>query len=72
MAPVLFLFLMQAMAEALEIEWTKNKIDVPQFRHFEKMNGGRLLGQNWKTKGKLFELYYLLYVDDGAFIFTNR
>ena len=25
MAPVLFLFLMQAMAEALEIEWTKNK-----------------------------------------------
>ena len=26
----------------------------------------------WKTKGKLFKLYYLLYVDDGAFIFTNR
>jgi hypothetical protein len=35
MAPVLFLFLMQAMAEALEKEWTENDIDVPQFRHFE-------------------------------------
>jgi exonuclease III len=72
MAPVLFLFLMQAMAEALEKEWTASEIDIPQFRHFEKVNGGRLLGQDWKAKGKLLELYYLLYVDDGAFIFTSR
>jgi hypothetical protein len=70
MAPVLFLFLMQAMAEALEKEW--GDIDMPQFRHFEKRNSGRLLGQDWKAKGKLFELCYLLHVDDGAFIFTNR
>ena len=56
MAPELFPFLMQAMKEALEGEWSKNKIDVPaQFRHFEKMNGGRHLGQSWKTKGKLFK-----------------
>ena len=46
MAPVLFLFLLQAMAEALEKEWSENEIDTPQFQHFEKMNGGRLLGQN--------------------------
>jgi hypothetical protein len=55
--------------------WTKSEIDIPQFRHFEKVNGGRLLGQGWKTiKGKLFELYYLvLYaVDDGAFMFMDR
>jgi hypothetical protein len=45
---------------------------MPQFRHFEKTNSGRLLGQDWKAKGKLFELCYLLHVDDGAFIFTNR
>ena len=50
----------------------KNEIDISQFRHFEKVNGGRLLGQDWKAKGRIFELYYLLYVDDGAFIFTNR
>ena len=33
MAPVLFLFTMQAMAEAspLEKEWSKNGIDIPQF-----------------------------------------
>jgi exonuclease III len=72
MAPVLFLFLMQAMAEVLEKEWSENDFDIPQFRHFEKMQGGRLLGQDWRAKGKLLELYYLLYVDDGSFIFTNR
>jgi exonuclease III len=72
MAPVLFLFLMQAMAEALEKEWAENDIDVPQFRHFANRQGGRLLGQGWRAKGKLLELYYLLYVDDGAFLFTNR
>jgi hypothetical protein len=34
MAPVLFLFLMQAMAEeALEGEWKENDLDTPQFRH---------------------------------------
>jgi hypothetical protein len=60
MALVLFLFLMQAMAEALEKEWSENEIDIPQFRHFEKTERGRLLGQAWKMKGKLFELYYLL------------
>jgi hypothetical protein len=72
MAPVLFLFLMQAMAEALEGDWKENDIDMPQFRHFKKTNGGRLLGQDWKAKGKLFELHCLLYVDDGSFAFTNR
>jgi hypothetical protein len=72
MAPVLFLFLMQAMAEVLEKEWSENDFDIPQFRHFERIQGGRFLGQDWRAKGKLLELYYLLYVDDGSFIFTNR
>jgi hypothetical protein len=72
MAPALFLFLMQAMAEALEKEWTECDIDVPQFRHFEEREGGRLLGQGWRAQGKLLELHCLLYVDDGAFLFTNR
>ena len=73
MAPLLFLFLMQAMAEALEKEWTKNDIDVLQFRHLVNKQGGRLLGQGWRASGKLLELYYSLYVDaDGVFLFTNR
>ena len=31
-----------------------------------------MLGQNWTAKGKTFELFYLLYVGDGAFNFTNQ
>ena len=72
MALVLFLLLMQAMAGALEEEWNKNDIDIPQFRHFVSKQGGRLLGQGWRASRKLLELYYFLYVDDGAFLFTNR
>jgi hypothetical protein len=71
MAPVLFLFLMQALAETLEKEWKNNNIAIPEFRHFPNSRKGRLLGQDWKAKGKAFELFYLLYVDDGAFSFTN-
>jgi hypothetical protein len=63
---------MQAMAEVLENEWRENEINVPQFRHFEKRQGGELLGQDWKTKGKLFQLCHLLHFYNGSFIFTNR
>ena len=72
MAPVLFLFLMQALSETLEKEWKKNNITIPEFKHFPKSGKGRLLGQDWKAKGKTFELFYLLYVDDGAFNFTDQ
>ena len=59
MALVLFLFLMQAVVEALEKEWSENKIDTPHFRHFEKTQCSRLLGQNRKMSGKMFELLCL-------------
>ena len=74
MAPILFLFLTQAMmVEALEAEWTSVRLTYPTFRPDEKMNQGRLLGgQSWKTKGKPFKLYYLLYLDNWAFIFTKH
>jgi hypothetical protein len=32
MAPVLFLFLMQALSETLEKEWNENKIAIPEFK----------------------------------------
>ena len=39
------------------------------------MNGnksGRLTGQSPKAKGTLFDLFYFLYVDDGAMLFESR
>jgi hypothetical protein len=45
---------------------------MPQFRHREEVKGGKVLGQGWKAKGKLFKLHCLLHLDDGSFIFTNR
>ena len=36
-APALFLALVQALAEALEKEWSENEVDAPQFRQIEKM-----------------------------------
>jgi exonuclease III len=72
MAPVLFLFLMQALSETLEREWKENNIAIPEFKHFPKSGKGRLLGQDWRAKGMTFQMYYLLYVDDGAFNFENK
>ena len=72
--PMLFLFLMQAMAEAPPPQKRNGgkEIVTPQFRHFEKTECSALLGQAWKMKGKMFELHCLLCVDDRSFIFTSR
>jgi hypothetical protein len=75
MAPVLFLFLIQAFAETLEEEWEEANIDIPTFNYHENRVKliGRLVGQRSLSKGTLLLLNNLLYVDDGAFtIFTNR
>ena len=42
MAPVLFLFLMQALPETLEKERKKNNITIPEFKYFPKSGKGRL------------------------------
>lgn len=73
MAPVLFLFLMQALSETLEKEWKKNNVTMPESKHFLKSGKGQLLEQNWTAnKGKTFKLLHLLFVDKGAFNFTNQ
>jgi hypothetical protein len=75
MAPVLFVFLMQAFAETLEKKWkTEWNIKVPEYKFFKTTNTerGRLLSQNCKAKGTAFDLFYLLYVDDGAFLFESK
>ena len=74
MAPVLFLFLMQAMAETLEAEWILHNIETTEYRYHKetKVIKGRLCGQDPKAKGVTFSLFKILYVDDGAFMFTSK
>ena len=75
MAPILFLFIMQAFSEILERKWTSEwDMEPPDFRFLPTKNveRGRLLGQNAKTSGTPFDFFYQLYVDDGVFLFTNK
>jgi hypothetical protein len=74
MAPVLFLFVMQAFSHSLKERLsTANVNDGINFKYFKMMmTRGRLLNQNYKAKGKDFKLRDLLYVHDGAFFFTTK
>jgi hypothetical protein len=73
MAPILFIYLMNAFAETLSKKWTFKKLDYNWFP--ESKNGnkrGRLTGQDTSAAGTKFDLFYFLYVDDGAMLFNNR
>jgi hypothetical protein len=73
MAPVLFIYLMNAFAETLSKKWTFDKLEYKWFPKTKNGNrNGRLTGQSPKAKGTLFDLFYFLYVDDGAMLFNNR
>jgi hypothetical protein len=75
MAPVLFVFLMQAFAETLEKKWKGEwGINSLQYRYLKQVNAirGRLRAQSTTTAGTVFELIYLLYVDDGVFMFETE
>jgi hypothetical protein len=74
MSPVLFLFVMQAFLDTIEI----NAQQI-EFSFFPKnKNGnlqtckGRLLNQNTSAKGKTFDFRNALYVDDSMFLFNTR
>jgi hypothetical protein len=72
MAPVLFIYLMNAFAETLAKKWDFNKLGLNWFP--ERKNGnknGRLTGQSPKAKGTLFDLFYFFYVDDGSMLFET-
>jgi len=64
---------MQAFAESLEPKWIAANLSPPEFRqpNPNKTSTGTLLGQNHNTAGLPISLFYLLYVDDGAFLFQN-
>jgi hypothetical protein len=76
MAPILFLFVMQAFSETLEDKWEKEWGLTKPTYHFHRSKKarehGRLLAQDCKAKGTFFEILYLLYVDDGTFLFDSR
>lgn len=71
MAPTLFLCTVLAFSDIIDKNWrTTWNLKPLQFNFFDRLKG-RLLAQNVTSKGKLFSLPYLLYVDDGVFVFED-
>ena len=72
MAPVLFLFVMQAFAETAEELWEDDwQIETLEYK-FQDDNKGQLKSEKHNARGFVLKLTHLLYVDDGAFAFANR
>ena len=76
LAPILFLFVMQAAMDTLEVVWKENKIETPEFMWApddeDGTANGTVTGQKTNIRGSLFNFWRSLYADDGAFIFCNR
>ena len=78
MAPGLFLFLMSAAVETLEVKWRKTGIAVLKVAHSrnDELEFGCIHGHtphmyNNFTRLTAFEIFQLLYVEDDAFPFPN-
>jgi hypothetical protein len=77
MAPVLFLFLMSAAAKTLEVEWHKYGIAVLKVVQSsdDELESGCIRGHTPRmynsTRLTAFEIFQLLYVDNGAFPFPD-
>ena len=76
MAPVLFLFMVMAFAETLETEWVKAYLKMINLRQhtYPPCDVGKLTGhkKNKLEQGTLLALFYVLYVDNGAFTLEDR
>ena len=76
MAPVLLLFMIMAFAETLEKEWRHTGLHMMTFhqRTHSPRYKGCLNGHKRNTfkDGTIFELFIVIYVDDGAFTFEDR
>jgi len=78
MAPVLFLFLMTAFAQTLELEWKTVGIPILSIMTAsdEHLADGKICSHTPKmSKSKkliTYEILQCLYVDDGAFPFGTR
>ena len=75
MAPVLLLFLMMAFSKTLEDEWMALGLSKVQLSR--KDNSPRSTKQlvshrpDTFLSGTIFNLFYILYVDNGAFVFES-
>ena len=76
MAPVVFLFIIMGFAETLEREWTRNGLTPLQFQRHNNspLSNGSITSHKRRTfsEGTLFDMFCMLYVDDGAFSFPSR
>ena len=76
MAPVLYLFIIMAFAEILDISWKQlgNKVITFNTRTNSPRDRDSLTRQAPKTfsEGTLLYLFNVLYVDDGAFPFVEE
>ena len=75
MAPVLFLFLIMAFDETLEDKWTDLGLGKSQFaRKYNSPRSTRQLVSHQPgtfLSGTLFDLFCMLYVDDGTFFLNT-
>ena len=81
LSPVLFLFMISAFAESLEIEWRNEGLETAKFTRTTweeiEQGHGQLIGHSLRKDGTygtgdIFDVLQILYLDDGAFIFTTR
>ncbi len=78
MAPVLFLFLMTAFAETLEIDWREQAIPILKVMTAsnDKLINGKICSRTpamFTSKNlTAYEILQCIYVDDGAFPFGSR
>ena len=74
--PVKFLFIVMEFAETLEKEWTLNGITKAKFSRDNNspLSDDQLISHQPQSFncGELFELFCMLYVDDGDFVFESR
>ena len=76
LAPILFLFIMQAAMETLEAVWSDHNIEAPSFSwdpdSDDRSINGTITGQLTRKTGTISQLFRSLYADDGAFMFSSR
>ena len=76
MAPILFLFIIMDFSETVEKEWIKQNLHKIQFcRHDNSPISSDIISSHPRrsfSEGNLFEIFYLLYIDDGEFDFSSR
>ena len=76
MFPLIFLFLMMAFAKKLEDEWMDLVLSKSQFlcKDNSPRSAGQLVIHRTGTflYGTIFDLFCMIYVDDGAFVFESR